>query len=76
MVKIQRTLALILIPLRLNQVIQAQMQLMQIQLSQLTTLNLKMWSIVKQVQTKLIPLNLTKRILQQVQTQRILKKLT
>ena len=76
MVKIQRTLALILIPLRLNQVIQAQMQLMQIQLSQLTTLNLKMWSIVKPVQTKLIPLNLTKRILQQVQTQRILKKLT
>ena len=76
MVKIQRTLALILIPLRFNQVIQAQMQLMQIQLSQLTTLNLKMWSIVKPVQTKLIPLNLTKRILQQVQTQRILKKLT
>ena len=76
MVKIQRTLALILIPLRLNQVIQAQMQLMQIQLSQLTTLNLKMWSIVKPIQTKLIPLNLTKRILQQVQTQRILKKLT
>ena len=76
MVQIQRTLALILIPLRLNQVIQAQMQLMQIQLSQLTTLNLKMWSIVKPVQTKLIPLNLTKRILQQVQTQRILKKLT
>ena len=76
MVQIKRTLALILIPLRLNQVIQAQMQLMQIQLSQLTTLNLKMWSIVKPVQTKLIPLNLTKRILQQVQTQRILKKLT
>jgi hypothetical protein len=76
MVQIQRTLALILIPLRLNQVIQAQMQLMQIQLSQLTTLNLKMWSIVKPVQTKLIPLNLTKRILQQVQTQRILQKLT
>ena len=42
MVQIKRTLALILIPLRLNQVIQAQMQLMQIQLSQLTTLNLKM----------------------------------
>ena len=76
MVQIKRTLALILIPLRLNQVIQAQMQLMQIQLSQLTTLNLKMWSIVRPVQTKLIPLNLTKRILQQVQTQRILKKLT
>ena len=76
MVQIQRTLARILIHLRLNQVIQAQMQLMQIQLSKLTTLNLKMWLIVKPVKTKLIPLNLTKRILQQVQTQRILQKLT